>query len=439
MSSLQMIKSYFEFRLHETYSRKKILKIQNKRFRKILKYAYKNSKFYHDLYSKNGIKEDDLDSIPIEKIPTTNKDMIMKNFDNVLTVNDITIKIIENFIDKNKKPTDLLNKKYHVLHTSGTSGNQGIFIYSKKDWAKIYPYIVKTFNFTFRKKKTAYVGCLGGHFVALSFVSRLDKGISGLFCKLKIIDINKPTEEIVKELNEYQPDVLGGFFNQLKILAQYQRKGDLSIHPEVIVNCSEPVIPKDKLFIENTFNAPLNNLYGFAECFISGVGRSNDPGIYLFDDKVLIEIKDDHILATNLFNKTQPIIRYRVNDFLKVNKNPPGNYPFTLIDSVIGRVESLIWFENRYGKMDSLHPFLFVVFYVKGLDKYQVVVKDETSFEFLAVIKKENREEIIKNIKKELDKILMLKNFDNVTYKIKIVDDIPFDKKSGKYKLVVHK
>lgn len=434
-----MIYSYLQLRIHEKYPREKILKLKEKRFRNIIKYAYKKSKFYRELYTAHGISERDLGNISIEGLPTTNKEILMNNLDDVLTVSDITKEELVDFISENKIPNYLFMSKYHVINTSGTSGNQGIFVYSKKDWDSIYPYIATTFSFTFKRKKTAYVGCLGGHYAALSFVSWLDKGIPGIFCNLKIIDINKPIENIIKELNDFQPDLLGGFFNQLKILAQYQEKGDLSIHPEVILNCSEPVIPHDKIFIENIFKASLNNLYGFAECLISGVGKSKDPGIYLFDDKVLIEIKKDHILVTNLFNKTQPIIRYRVDDFLTLHNNLSSTCPYTLIDSVVGRVESMIWFENADGKLDSLHPFLFVVFFVKGLDKYQVVVKDDKSFDFLAVITDKDNKKVIDLIKKELDKILKTKNFTNVTYSIKLVNDIPVDEKSEKYKLVVHK
>jgi phenylacetate-CoA ligase len=433
-----MIQSYFESKSHERYSKEKLLKLQEKRFRKILKYAYNNSKFYKYLYNSKDISEKDLDTISIEKIPQTNKEMLMNNLDSVLTVKDLTKKELKTFINENKTPSDLFKKKYHVIHTSGTSGNQGIFVYSKKEWDSIYPYILKTFNFKFRKKKTAYVGCLGGHFVALSFVSWLNKGFGKLFCNLKIIDINKPIEQIINELNSFQPNILGGFFNQLKILAKHQANGELSISPDVVVNCSEPVIPKDKEYIEEAFKAPLNDLYGFAECFIAGVGKSKDPGIFLFDDKVLIEIKEDHILATNLFNKTMPIIRYRIDDFLTLSTVQSKRCPYTLIDNVIGRVESMIWFKNSEGKLDSLHPFLFVVFNVDGLYKYRVVVKNENSFEFLAVISSKDKNKVVQLIHKELDKILRTKNFTNVTYKIKVVEDIPVDQKSGKYKLVVY-
>jgi hypothetical protein len=43
----------------------------------------------------------------------------------------------------------------------------------------------------------------------------------------------------------------------------------------------------------------------------------------------------------------------------------------------------------------------------------------------------------VKKIKKELDKILNKKNFTNVRYKIKVVDELFVDKKTGKFKLII--
>lgn len=437
MSSLNLLFGFINSRWHEKFSREKMLKLQDKKFRKILKYAYKNSKFYRDLYSSSGLKESELDSIEIEKIPTVEKDFMMEKLDDVFTVDDITKDELLTFIKTNKNPTDLFKNKYHVAHTSGTTGTQGVFIYSKQEWNGFYPYITKTFDFNFKRKKTVYIGGIDGHNATLSFSAWLSKSIMKLFCNLLIININEPIEKVVEKLNEFQPDLLGGFFNEHKILAYQQKKGLLKIKPTTIVNCGEAVIPYEKEFIEKEFNAPLNNLYGFAECLIAGIGRSDYDGIYLMDDLALIELKKDHILLTNLFNKTQPIIRYRINDILTLKENKNNKTPFTVVENIIGRNENVIWFRNKKGKLDSIHPFLLVGLYIEGLIKFQVVLKNEEFFNFLAVIDEKNKERIIEDIKNKIDGILNLKNFSNVKYKILIVNDITLDKKTGKYNFII--
>lgn len=155
------------------------------------------------------------------------------------------------------------------------------------------------------------------------------------------------------------------------------------------------------------------------------------------DDISLIEVKEDHILLTNLFNKTEPIIRYRIDDYVKIKNDVKDILPFTLVEDIVGRAEFVIWFENNEGKMDFIHPLIFTDFYVKGLDKLQIAIKSKTSFVFRAVITSKNKEEIKKNIAEKLDKLLYEKKFTNVKFQIKIVDNLSMDKKTGKFKLIV--
>ena len=434
---MTLIHSYFELKIHERYSRQKILALQDKKFRKILKFAYKNSKFYHDLYVSNGIDEKDLDTIELEKIPTVDKNNIMQHFNDVLTVDDLKIKELFEFIDESKNPNDLFKNKYHVIHTSGSSGKVGIFVYTKKEWDTFYPYITKLFNFKFKKNKAAFIGATGGHFTGNSFISWSEKGPIRLFCKSLILDVNEPIDEIIRKLNDFQPDILGGYFNILVILAKKQEQGLLNIKPKFLTNCGEGVNQKDKEYITKIFNTSMSNLYGFAECVVCGFGKDEYGGIYFMDDISLIEVKENHILLTNLFNKTEPIIRYRIDDYVKIKNDEKKILPFTLVEDIIGRVEFVIWFENNEGEMDFIHPLVFTDFYVKGLDKLQIAIKSKTSFEFRAVITSNNTEEIKKNIAKKLDTLLSEKKFTNVKYEIKIVDNLSVDKKTGKFKLIV--
>jgi phenylacetate-CoA ligase len=426
-------------KINNNRSRKKILSLQEKKFRKILQFANNNSKFYYNLYRSKNIFEKDLKTIDIEKIPTVDKELLMNNLDDVLTVDDVSKKELLEFLDISKNPNELFKNKYHIIHTSGSSGKLGLFVYSQKDWDTFFPYITKVFDFNFRKKKSAFLGAAGGHFTGASFSSWMGKGITSLFGETLVLGVNEPLDEIIKRLNEFQPNIMGGYFNSLKILAELQNKEILKINPEILVNCGEGIISKDRRYIEEAFNVPMSNLYGFAEAVVVGAGKKEDDGIYLMDDISLIEIKEDHLLLTNFYNKTEPIIRYRIDDYVKLKENLNKKIPFTLIDNIVGRVEFVIWFENNKGEMDFIHPLVFTDFYVNGLDKLQLIINDKKSFDFLAVITPKNKEEVVKNIKIKLDKLLAEKNFTNIRYEIKVVDDLKIDKKTGKFKLILKK
>ena len=439
MSNLTLIKTYISLKINEKRSRKSILNLREKKFRKMLKYAYNNSNFYKRFYSSRGIKEEDLDNTKIDELPVIDKDILMDNFDEVITTNAVTKKGVLDFLEKSKDPNELFKGKYHVIHTSGTSAKLGIFVYSKKDWDSFFPYVTKAINFRFSKSKSACITAGGGHYVVLSSSAWLEKGLMRFFCKSKTFDIKKPIDTHIKNLNEFQPDILAGYFNGLKILAEEQESKELAINPKVLVNCGEAIVPKDKEKIEQIFKAPMVNGYGMAECISLGMGKKEYGGIILYDDIAYVEIKDDHILLTNLFNKTMPIIRYKINDTLFLKKQITNKIPFTLVENIVGRTEHMIWFENNKGKMDFIHPLIIHDFYVKGVDKVQMIIKDKSSFDFKVVITEEDKKKVINKIKKELDDLLNKKNFTNVKYSIIIADKIDIDKKTGKNKLIVFK
>lgn len=438
MSVFTMTKTLIESFMYEKMSRAAILKLREKKFRKILKFAYNNSKFYNNLYSSNNINESDLSTIDINKIPAVNKDLIIDNFDDVVVKKDITKEEILEFLEKSKDPNELFKGKYHVIHTSGSSGKIGYFLYDKKEWDILFTYITKLYKFSFSKKKTAFIGAAGGHFTAASSLSWVSKGgLTKLFCEPMVLNINKPLDETINRLNNFQPDILTGYFNSLKILAEKKEQGLLNIAPKYLISGGEGIDQRGKNFIEKIFKVPLINMYAFCECFFLGIGKKEYNGIYLRDDLAFIEIKDNHLLLTNLVNKTQPIIRYRIDDYVKLKKDTTKKLPFTLIDDVVGRDEATIWLENKGGNLDFIHPLVMTDFYVKGLDKLQVILKDKKLFNLKIVIKDRDKKTVIKEVKIKLDALLAEKNFNDVKYKIIVVENIPVDKKTCKFKLVI--
>ena len=439
MSGFTLMKGFIQCRVNERKSREEILRLQEKKFRKMIKFSYNNSSFYQDLYNSKGISEKDLDVIKIDDLPIVDKSIIMDNFDDVVTTKDISKQQLLSFLEKNKDPSKLYLNKYHVVHTSGSSGKIGVFVYSKHDWDSFFPYILRVFDFRFKKNKSAFFGAADGHFLGVSFSLWLGIGLSRFFVDSLILDITKPLTLHIKKLNAFQPNILGGYFTGLKILAEEQKNRRLQVHPDVVVNCGECIIPKDKRYIEEVFGVSMTNLYGLAECPVMGVGKNMYDGIYLMDDLVLVEIKQDHVLLTNLYNKTLPLIRYRINDFFEEKIDTCGKLPFAVVNNIVGRSEAMVWLENSEGKTDFIHPIVIAEFYVKGLDKLQIVVKDKKSFEFLAVITGNDKEHVVARIKEEIDKILMEKKFIDVRYQVKVVDNIPIDSETGKFKLIVTK
>jgi len=439
LNDLTLIKSIIDLKKNEQKSITEISNIREQKFRKLLKYAYNNSAFYNDLYTKARIKLSDLTDIPIDNLPTIDKNIVINNLKQIITSKEVKADEVLSFAYENRNPDTLYRNKYQVVHSSGSSGTSSVTVYSQKEMAVAYSLTMRMISpQKGRFYKTAYYAGVDGRFAGASFAMQGDRSYFKKYSDSRYFDINAPIDKTIEELNNYQPDILSGYGMGITMLAKNQEKGRLGIKPEMIIIGGEAVSPADLETIKNAFNAPVNDLYGASECCCLGIGKEEYGGIYLMDDFNYIEIKEDHILVTNLFNYTQPVIRYRIDDVLTLKPDIKKLLPFRLIDRIVGRDEMLIWFRNEKGVLDYIHPIVFTSLCIKGIDKFQIILSSGNSFEFLAVPAGSPGESaVIGEVRSRLDEILKRKGMTNVTYKIRMADHPLIDKKTRKFKIIV--
>jgi phenylacetate-coenzyme A ligase PaaK-like adenylate-forming protein len=94
--------------------------------------------------------------------------------------------------------------------------------------------------------------------------------------------------------------------------------------------------------------------------------------MHLLEDLAIIEVVDrdnrpmapgvfgDKLLVTVLGSRTQPLIRYELEDGIRLAESPcPCGRPFRLIDAVRGRVEETLSFPSLAGGVVVIHPVAF--------------------------------------------------------------------------------
>ncbi|MFW5986231.1 MAG: phenylacetate--CoA ligase family protein [Halanaerobiales bacterium] len=433
---------YYKFLLDRNLkkNRRQILQLRERKFRRLLHYAFTNSKFYREYYSGYGIKAEDLSSIPIAELPIIDKETMMENFDDLLTVSDINRSRVETFLENSPAPETVMDDRYHVIHTSGSSGVIGYFIYGPREWDFIKAISLRIFpGFGLEKKRYAFVGAADGHYAGISlFLSPLNSLEEWFYEDYMVMDIGHPLSKYTDQLTELNPHNLTGYPSAVKMLAEMQRDGIIDITPDTVVCGGEPLMPVDREYIKETWGvSPVNN-YAASESLMIGVGRKGREGLYLFDDANYIEIEEDKYYLTNLYNYTQPLIRYEMDDLLVPADNRNPDWPFTRIKEVAGRQEETLWFKSSAGEWEFIHPIVIVELYIRGLKKYQVVQRDSESFVFRAVIEESRKEKkVTGDIKAKLDDILQKKNLNNISYKIRVVSRIESESSSGKFRLII--
>ena len=125
-------KSLIESR--QGWTRSQLLEHQQRSLRDLLHRVWKDSPFYREYYGNHGIQEKDLSDITVRDLPILDKETLMDGFDRISTDPVLRRNRLEAWLhSESRNPYE---GRYMVVHTSGSSGNMGIFVYDKEAWGR---------------------------------------------------------------------------------------------------------------------------------------------------------------------------------------------------------------------------------------------------------------------------------------------------------------
>ena len=101
MGFLNLLFKKFSYDKNLNKSEADIKKMQSVKLKNLVKYAFRHSNFYQKIILDQNIEYEDIDDIDLKDLPTTNKKMIMNNFDEVVTDQNLSKEKVINFIDNN--------------------------------------------------------------------------------------------------------------------------------------------------------------------------------------------------------------------------------------------------------------------------------------------------------------------------------------------------
>jgi phenylacetate-CoA ligase len=410
---------------------------QAAKFRQLVALAYERSPFYREIIEQRSL--DPGDCRPSD-FPVLTKRIVAENFDRMLTEPRLSRARIESFLAHSRDPGELLDGRFHVLHSSGTSGTIGHTVFSHDAWIKGSSQMLRVLPLRLRTR-VAFVAAARGHFAGASLLVTGNHGTNRLFYDVRTYDVTQPMEKIIAALNEFQPQALTGYAAVLERLAEAQGAGALRVRPRLIVSGAEPLRARCRASLQETFGAPVINSYASSEHLFMGLTLPGSDGMYLLEDDLIFELHDDCTYVTNLFNDTLPLIRYRMDDVLIPQTEASGRYPFIKIRDLVGRSEDTPVFVNREGVEDFIHPSLISELWVPGLNSWQIQLVDETSFVFRARFEadrsREQKHAIRRALCDQLHAILNEKRMENVEFEIEEVDGLKSDPASGKTRMIL--
>jgi phenylacetate-coenzyme A ligase PaaK-like adenylate-forming protein len=372
--------------------------------------------------------------------PALTKTTLMANFDRIVTDAAITRDRIADFLDRSKDPSELYRGRYYVVHTSGTSGEVGYFVCNPAEWTRGTSGMFRANLPGFGKRRLAFIGVTGGHSAGVSYALNARRSVLRRIFDFATFDVNAPLAETLAGLNAFRPTIVLAYPSVLAILAEHQLAGRLRIAPAQPRSSGEVILAADRERIARAFVAPLLEFYVCSEHLLMGLGRPEYDGMYLIEDDLMFELQDDHTLVTNLFNRTMPLIRYRMNDVLVRAEDDAPALPFTKV-AVAGRNEHMPRFINQHGDEDFISPHRISAFLVKNVRRSQLKLEDPTHCTLRICLAPDldaaERTRTLREVQDAFDAILAQKDMRNVTCRIEVVGDLRPDRRTGKFRLIV--
>lgn len=448
MHLFKFLRNMYQAKKAESMNRSEIVSLNKKRLRKILEHVLERSEFYRDYYRSRGITRENLDGISLTDIPLMDKKTLMQHFDAIVCASGIRKKDLERFIADPSTVGKKFRNCFQVVHSSGSSGRQGIYVYGPDDWdilrSLVFTRGLRTGVIAWQTRIAAIVQA-DGHFAGIN----LGRSAPPPFFRLRVVPLNRPLAEIVRELQAFQPEIVAGYASAIPLLADEQIKGNLAIRPRRIICSAEPLTPEGIARIRTAFGLEPINLYAASESVAMGVTCTSHGNLHLFDDWHCFEVIDRKgrpakpgmpgtLIMTNLYNRALPLIRYRMNDEVWLAEQPcPCGWPFLNVNDVSGRSEEILWFTKAGGSREHIHPLEIVGIFIPGLEKFQLIQSGPNQL-LVKVVVRESRKTVIAALKQKLTDILSDRGLeDAVEIVFQAVDRIETDSRTGKFRLIV--
>lgn len=437
---------------YEKMSTEKKQEIRKKRLEEIVTHARENSPYYRKLY------QDVPQDFKLEELPSTDKQTLMANWNDWVCDRELTLSDVEQFMEDVDNIGRKCKKKYMVYTTSGSTGNPLVAVYDSNAnnvmggiaACRSYARSEDLKAFMKRGKKSIGVFADEGFYLGNSSIRSRLISMPWKKKQLAVSSALYPIPKIVKQLNEFQPDMLGGYPSHLELLIEEAKAGRLHISPVIIMTGGEYLSDALREKLADTFQCYVQTSYSCTEGGTVAC-ECRKQHFHINEDWLIVEPVDkdgnpvpdgvlsDKIYLTNLYNYVQPYIRYEVTDRVIMHHEPCGCGKTTPWIELEGRMDDVTAFmgEEKVIKVAPLSLYA-VLKEIHGIRRFQVLVyprnRVELRIEENAGV---NRVEVFKSAKESLEAFLKMQGITQIT--VILSEEKPKQNpNSGKFKHVIN-
>lgn len=327
---LTILYHYWQTKRRLRFSRKQLTAWQKKRLEKIRRFACAHSPFYRQNGNKVVCKKD-----------------MMAHF-STFNTHGISAQKAYAVAQGGEERRDFQSQigDLTVGLSSGTSGNRGLFLVSESERLAWCGNILARVLFQppWKKQKIA---------LFLRANSALYETVRSKTLLFAYFDLLEDPQTLREKLTQFAPDVLIAPPSMLHLLKE-------SCHPKQVVSVAETLFSKDQEELEKAFQQKVHQVYQCTEGFLAftcpyGTLHLNED--LLFFEKEYLEERHFIPILSDLVRKTQPILRYRLDDVLVERKEPCScGCVFLALERIEGRCDDVLRVRMSDGKEKSLFP-----------------------------------------------------------------------------------
>jgi putative adenylate-forming enzyme len=312
-------------------------RLQQKRLKALFRHLRK-APFYQALVARKA---------RLQEFPVIDKAVMMREFNQINTVGIDKNEALQLALaaEENRDFSPMI-KGITVGLSSGTSGNKGLFLASEKERARwVAGVLDRVIGFQLRRRKVAFF---------LRANSKLYESARSQLLQFQFFDILRPMEQLLVELGEFQPQVIVAQPSVLREIAKAVEAGRFSLSMEKVVSVAEVLDPQDRQYFERIFGLQIQEVYQCTEGFLAA---SCEQGrLHFNEDFIIIEKKtvDDtghrfHPIITDLYRRSQPIVRYELNDVIVSRESCECGSDKLAIEMIEGRADDVLTLPGKSG------------------------------------------------------------------------------------------
>jgi phenylacetate-CoA ligase len=310
-----------------------LVDFQQKRMRALLKHAYENVPYYHNIFNALGLHPSEISKLEdLKKLPILKKAPISSS------ANELTAR-------------NLSKREIVPRYTSGTTAaplrfyttNEGIS-WGTAAWLRAYSWggyklgdkhsVIRAFSASELKNPSLRI---------INLLLRRNVLLNAYGVSTTSIQAS------ARKMQTLRPQFLMGYSWGIHMLADYfMTEGIRPPQLQAIFTSAETTLPSRRIVIEKTFGCEVYDVYGSREFSTIASECERHSGYHIQSENVLLEfIKDGEsvgpgetgaILVTDLHNYAMPFIRYEIGDVGKICEDPcPCGRCLPLFESLEGR------------------------------------------------------------------------------------------------------